>query len=61
MTNKYLSFISDEHLLSCIENLHNSYVDVLVCARCYMKMEYNNDILETSKTFNMEWNEATNM
>ncbi len=43
------------------ENLHNSYVDVLVCARCYMKMEYNNDILETSKTFNMEWNEATNM
>lgn len=37
------------------ENLHNSYKDVLVCARCYMKKEYDNDILETSKTFNMEW------
>lgn len=26
MSNKYLSFISDNHLLSCIESLHNSYV-----------------------------------
>ncbi len=26
MANKYLSFISDAHLLSCISNLHDSYV-----------------------------------
>lgn len=26
MANKYVDFISDEHLLSCIENLHNSYL-----------------------------------
>lgn len=25
MTNNYLSYISDEHLISCIENLYNSY------------------------------------
>lgn len=27
MTNKYLTFISDEHLLNCISNLYNSYVE----------------------------------
>lgn len=26
MPNKYVSFISDEHLLKCIENLHQSYL-----------------------------------
>lgn len=26
MANTYLDFISDEHLLKCIENLHKSYV-----------------------------------
>jgi len=26
MSNQYLSYISDEHLFSCIENLHNSYL-----------------------------------
>jgi len=26
MENKYLDFVSDEHLLKCIENLHNSYL-----------------------------------
>jgi len=25
MLNQYLSYISDEHLLFCIENLHNAY------------------------------------
>jgi len=37
------------------DNLHNSYVDVLVCARCYMQKEYENDIVNTSDTFKMEW------
>ncbi|MDD3771804.1 MAG: Eco47II family restriction endonuclease [Weeksellaceae bacterium] len=26
MANKYVNFISDEHLLNCIENLHKSYL-----------------------------------
>ncbi|HAO09275.1 MAG TPA: Eco47II family restriction endonuclease [Chryseobacterium sp.] len=26
MENKYVNFISDEHLLNCIENLHKSYL-----------------------------------
>jgi len=26
MNNKYVSFISDKHLLSCIANLHNVYL-----------------------------------
>lgn len=26
MTNKYVSFISDEHLLFCIANLHRAYL-----------------------------------
>lgn len=37
------------------KNLHNSYVDVLVCARCYMQMEYGVDILNESETFKVEW------
>lgn len=26
MANKYLNFITDEHLLKCIENLHKAYL-----------------------------------
>ncbi len=26
MTNKYVDFISDEHLVACIANLHKSYL-----------------------------------
>ena len=26
MKNKYVDFISDEHLLTCITNLHKSYL-----------------------------------
>jgi hypothetical protein len=25
MANKYVDFVSDEHFIKCIENLHNSY------------------------------------
>lgn len=39
-------------------NLHNSYVDVLVCARCYLQKECGNDVLNTSNTFKMEWGET---
>lgn len=30
MQNKYLEFISDEHLLSCIKSLYESYNKVIV-------------------------------
>ena len=26
MKNKYLNFISDEHFLNCIANLHSAYI-----------------------------------
>ena len=29
------------------ENLHNSMVDVIVCLRCYLKMDYNIDISDS--------------
>jgi DNA polymerase-3 subunit alpha len=29
------------------ENLHNSMMDVIVCLRCYLKMDYNIDISES--------------
>ena len=31
------------------ENLHNSLVDVIVCLRCYLKLNYNIELSETSK------------
>ena len=30
-------------------NLHNSLNDVIVCLRCFMKLKYNNDIVEYSE------------
>ena len=32
-------------------NLHNAMVDVLICARAYVKMTKNQDIIETNKDF----------
>jgi hypothetical protein len=29
------------------ENLHNSMIDVLVCLRCYLKMDHNIDISDS--------------
>lgn len=36
-------------------NLHNSYNDILVCLRCYIKKEYNIDILIESHTYYNEF------
>ena len=32
-------------------NLHNSFNDIMLCIRCYVKMEHQEDILQTSKQF----------
>jgi hypothetical protein len=54
MDNKYLSFISDEHLLACIENLYNSYVKAK--ANISKKKFYNNKIDTIKLTFDSRFN-----
>ena len=54
MNNKYLSFISDDHLLFCIENLHNSYLKAK--ANISKKKFYNNKIDTIKLTFDSRFN-----
>lgn len=54
MTNKYVNFISDEHLLKCIENLHSSYVKAK--ERISKKKFYNNKIDTLKLTFDTKFN-----
>ncbi|WP_339882954.1 Eco47II family restriction endonuclease [Polaribacter vadi] len=55
MTNKYLSFISDEHLFYCIENLHNSYLKAK--ANVSKKKFYKNKIDTIKLTFDSKFND----
>lgn len=55
MENKYLSFISDEHLLSCIENLHNSYLKAK--ANVSKTKFYKNKIDTIKLTFDAKFND----
>ena len=55
MSNKYLSFISDEHLLSCIENLHNSYLKAK--ANVSKSKFYKNKIDTIKLTFDAKFND----
>lgn len=34
-------------------NLHNAFVDILLCLRCYCKIELNNDILTIPSIYNL--------
>ncbi|MCF6223547.1 MAG: Eco47II family restriction endonuclease [Flavobacteriaceae bacterium] len=54
MANKYLNFISDEHLFSCIKNLHNSYLKAK--ANISKKKFYNNKIDTIKLTFDSKFN-----
>lgn len=55
MTNNYLTYISDKHLLSCIENLHNSY---LVAKNNISKKKFYSSKIDTIKlTFDAKFNE----
>jgi DNA polymerase-3 subunit epsilon len=41
-----------QKLFDCLpNNLHNSFIDVLVTLRCFMKLKYNNDLLDTCDMF----------
>ncbi|CAM1358092.1 Type-2 restriction enzyme Sau96I [Tenacibaculum soleae] len=55
MANKYLSFISDEHLISCIENLHKSYLKAK--ANISKKKFYKNKIDTIKLTFDAKFND----
>jgi hypothetical protein len=55
MANKYLSFISDEHFLSCIENLHNSYLKAK--ANVSKTKFYKNKIDTIKLTFDAKFND----
>lgn len=54
MKNKYLDFITDEHFLKCIENLHNSYLKSK--ADISKKKFYNNKIDTIKLTFDSKFN-----
>ena len=54
MKNKYVSFVSDEHLLICIRNLHNSY---LKAKRSFTKSSFYANKVDTFKlTFDSKFN-----
>ncbi|MFT5891729.1 MAG: hypothetical protein ACI9Y7_001836 [Dokdonia sp.] len=55
MANKYLNFISDEHLLYCIENLHNSYLKAK--ANVSKTKFYKNKIDTIKLTFDAKFND----
>jgi hypothetical protein len=57
MTNKYLSYISDDHLLKCISNLHQSY---LKAKNKLGKREfYANKVDSIKLTFDSKFNDLT--
>lgn len=54
MANKYLSFISDEHLLKCIGNLHNAYLSAK--AKVSESQFYRNKVDTIKLTFDSKFN-----
>lgn len=55
MAHKYLNFITDEHLFSCIENLHKSYLKAK--ANVTKKKFYKNKIDTLKLTFDAKFND----
>lgn len=54
MKNKYVDFISDEHLLNCIENLHKAYLKAK--NNITKKNFYSNKIDTVKLTFDAQFN-----
>src|SRR5690606_5946336 len=54
MANKYVNFISDEHLLNCIKNLHNAYLRAK--SNISKKSFYNNKVDTIKLTFDAKFN-----
>lgn len=55
MVNKFLSYISDEHLLQCISNLHKSYINAK--NKINKKQFYANKVDTFKLTFDSKFNE----
>ena len=55
MANKYLSYVSDAHLLDCIRNLHSSYTKAK--ANICTKKFYRNKIDTFKLTFDAKFND----
>ncbi len=55
MKNKYVDFVSDDHLLKCIENLHGSYLKAK--ADVSKKKFYSNKIDTIKLTFDSRFND----
>lgn len=55
MSNKYLSFVSDEHFLKCISNLHKSYLKAK--NNVTNKSFYANKVDSIKLTFDSKFNE----
>lgn len=54
MANKYVDFISDEHLLECVKNLHNSYLKAK--NNISKKNFYSNKVDTIKLTFDSKFN-----
>lgn len=54
MANKYVSFVSDEHLLKCIENLYGAYLKAK--AGVSKKKFYRNKVDTIKLTFDLHFN-----
>jgi hypothetical protein len=55
--NKYVNFISDEHLLECISNLYSSYIEA---KKGFTKEKFYRNKVDTFKlTFDSKFNELT--
>jgi hypothetical protein len=55
--NKYVSFVSDEHLILCIENLHKSY---LKAKKAITKKSLFSNKVDTIKlTFDSKFNDIS--
>lgn len=55
MKNKYLNFISDDHLLACIKNLHNAYLKAE--NNITKKNFYSNKVDTIKLTFDAKFNQ----
>lgn len=54
MANKYVNFVSDEHILKCVENLHNSYMRAK--NNLSKKSFYSNKVDTIKLTFDSRFN-----
>lgn len=57
MANKYVTFVSDEHLLECVKNLHNSYLRAK--NNISKKNFYSNKVDTIKLTFDSKFNDIT--